>query len=503
MNLRRLALIAALAWLGACARQSVEVVPAVEIPFETDLLAAERLAEALKIRTISADLPGAKDEFLKLHELLETKFVRVHEAMPPVKVKELSLLYTWPGRDPSLKPILLIAHMDVVPANGDNWENGKGPFSGAIDAEGMIWGRGSLDDKLSVLGLLEAVDYLLGKKFSPERTIYLGFGHDEELDGEGAQAIAARLQEELAGRKLEFVLDEGLVIGVGGLVPGVDKPVALIGLAEKGYLSLRLTVEGTGGHSSTPPEEGAIVKLARAIDRLKRSPLPAEIRSPVAEMLDAVAPEMSFVRRTAMTNRWLFGGLVTSQLAGDHTSNAMVRTTTAPTMIKSGDKDNVLPQEAYAIVNFRILPGDSVASVTRYVREVIDDPSIAVEDCNDRPVPKCGAANEPSAVSDANSDSFEILRQTVQEIFPGTVVAPALVIAATDSRHYGEIADNTYRFLPVPLTSKRLEGIHGTDERLESAHYAALIHFYIQLIRNAAGSAATVNGPSNEACAWR
>jgi len=474
------AVVLALA-LAACATREAEPPPApVEIAVDAEA-AAGRLAEAVRIPTVSWG-PGLGTEgaaFDRLHALLEASYPKVRETLTREVVNAHSRLYTWEGSGAGgEKPILLMAHLDVVPIAKDtegDWT--QEPLSGLIDGEGMIWGRGSLDDKLSVLGLLEAVEQLLEEGFTPRRTVYLAFGHDEEIDGaRGALAIASLLEQR--GVRLDYVLDEGSIIGLD-LVPGVDKPVAMIGVAEKGYLSLRLTATGAGGHSSIPPEQTAIGRLARALTRLEERPMPAELRSPVAEMLVAVAPEMPFVQRLAMENQWAFGPLVAGQLTGAPTSNAMVRTTAAPTVIKGGIKDNVLPQEASAVVNFRVLPGDSIAGVTRHVKTAIDDPGIAVE--------VFGTANEPSEVSDMGSESFRVLRRTVREVFPKVVVAPALVIAATDSRHYRDVADNTYRFLPVSLTAERLAGMHGTNERLETESYADLIRFYIQLLRNSAG----------------
>ncbi len=468
--------------LSGCASRSVEPPAPVEIQLDRPGAAA-RLSQAIRIKTNSAALNTENEEeeaaFGKLHELLRRDFKVAHKALKRETVNRHSLLYTWPGADQSLKPILFAAHMDIVPVEqntADKWTNK--PFSGAIDEEGMIWGRGALDDKLSVLGLLEAVEFLLDQDFVPRRTIYLAFGHDEELEGEfGANAIATLLQRR--GQSLEYVLDEGSIIGKG-FVDGVDKPVAMIGVAEKGYLSVELTARAEGGHSSVPPEETAIGRLARALDRLRNNPLPAEIRPPVSDMLEALASEMPTFQRVAMRNQWLFGGLVTSLLTGAPTSNAMVRTTTAPTKIGGGFKDNVLPQTATATVNFRILPEDSIESVVRHVERVVADDMVEIE-----PIEK--SASQPVKPSDIDSESYRVVARTAREIFPEAVVAPALVIAATDSRHYRIVTDNIFRFLPVTLDADRLSGMHGNGERLEIASYERLIAFYIQLMRNSAG----------------
>ncbi|MCP4328056.1 MAG: M20 family peptidase [Alphaproteobacteria bacterium] len=441
--------------------------------------AATRLGEAIRIKTISADLeePNGTAPFRQFADFLTEKYSDFGGALTRETVNEFSFLYTWKGEDSSAKPLLLIAHLDVVPIDEktrDDWHHP--PFSGLV-ADGMIWGRGSLDDKLSVLGILEGVDILVKQGFRPNRTIYIAFGHDEELSGaKGAQTIAEMLRSR--GVHPEYVLDEGLVI-TDGIVPGVKPPVALIGTAEKGYLSLRLTAMGTGGHSSMPPPETAIGRLARAIVRLQKRPMPAEIRPPTSQMLAALAPEMSFPQDIAVTNLWLFEGMVVSEFESSPTTNAAIRTTAAATKIAGGIKDNVLPQSANVIVNFRILPGDDIDDIVGHVRKVIDDPEITID--------VEGEANEASPVSSIDADSYRAIELTTLEVFPDVLVAPGLVIAATDSRHYVAIADNVYRFLPVKLDNERLSGIHGVNERLGVAAYGDVIRFYVRLIENTAG----------------
>lgn len=369
--------------------------------------------------------------------------------------------------------------MDVVPVapgSESSWE--RPPFSGDI-ADGFIWGRGTLDDKVSVLAILEAVERLLADGFAPERTVYLAFGHDEEVDGpEGAAKIASLLAER--GVELEFTLDEGGIIA-HDIVPGVAPPVALVGVAEKGYLALKLRA-GTEecGHASMPPKTTAIGRLAGAIHRLETNPMPANLAPPVTDMFDRLAPEMPFMLRLAVTNRWLFSPLVTSRLSESRATDAAIRTTTAVTRISGGVKANVLPCAAEAIVDFRILPSDSIASVTAHVREVIDDPLIEIS--------QHGLANEPPPVSDIDSKGFQALQTTVRQIFPDALPAPHLVIAATDSKHFTGIAENSYRFLPIRLGPDDTGRIHGTNERISLQNYSEVIRFYVQLLLNAAQS---------------
>ena len=258
--------------------------------------------------------------FLGLHDFLELSYPKAHTALEREVIGDYSLLYTWPGADPSLNPILLNAHLDVTPvepATEDDWT--YPPFAGTV-ADGFVWGRGVMDIKVSLMGIMEAVEYLVGNGFTPERTIYLAFGHDEEVGGlKGAGRITELL--EWRGVRLDFSLDEGMVIA-HDIVPGVAKPVALIGVTEKGYLTLELTANGDGGHSSRPPKGTTISALARAIFRLEANQMPATMSAPVPEMFDHLAPEMPFDWQVALANRWLLEPLILSRLADKPSTNA-------------------------------------------------------------------------------------------------------------------------------------------------------------------------------------
>lgn len=471
--------------LSACATERVATAQPEPVSIEIDeAAAAERLSLAIQIETVTQDSgPAPAEAFDQFHRFLENRFPLVARSLERQVVLEHALLYRWAGADPQLAPIVLTAHMDVVPADYSGWSVVPVPEQ---PIEGEIWGRGALDDKLSVLGLMEAVEYLLAAGEGPQRTVYLAFGHDEERDGAGAAAIAQLLKDQ--GVHPLFVLDEGSVIGEG-LVPGVEKPVAMVGLAEKGYLSLVLTARAVsagsgpgaaakGGHSSMPPPNTPIVRLARGLQTLADNPLPTDLRPPVSEMLTTLAPEMPFLERVAMGNLWLFEPLVARKLAASPESNAMIRTTAVPTIVAGGTKENALPQEAHAVVNYRILPGDTAAAVIDHVSGLVAELALEVE--------IRGAEIEPSPVSPADSESFALLRQTILEVFPDVVVAPALVVAATDARAYVGLTSNVYRFLPVKLDRERLAGIHGNDERISISAYGDVIRFYIQLITNTA-----------------
>jgi len=393
-------------------------------------------------------------------------------------VNDYSLLYRWQGSDPSLKPILLNAHTDVVPVEPNteaDWTHS--PFSGTI-ADGFIWGRGAMDMKASLMGILEAIEYLITQSFVPARTVYLAFSHDEEAGGSNGTAKIAELLEG-RGVRLNYTLDEGLVI-THGIVPGLAKPAALVGLAEKGAVVLELSTRAKGGHSSMPPVSTAVGKLGRAIHRLETNQMPARLDSPVTDMFAYLAPEMPFAWRVVFANRWLFNPWLVPRLEEIQATNALVRTTTAPTVIQGGVKSNVLPSSARAVVDFRILPGDTVTSVIEHVRATIDDPDITIRQMGREP-------SEPSPVSRVAASSFTALRKTIHQVFPDVVVAPGLVIGRTDSRRYAKLADNSYRFLPMRLAPEDLKRIHGIDERIAVENYIEIIRFYVQVLHNTAG----------------
>jgi carboxypeptidase PM20D1 len=441
--------------------------------------AATRLSEAIRFRTISSfENPDSDTEALRgLQAHIAKSFPAFHAAARREVIGGYSLLYTWEGADPTARPIALLAHQDVVPvAPGTEKDWQQQPYDGVI-AGGFIWGRGSWDDKGNLYSMLEAVEALAKEGFRPKRTIYFAFGHDEEVAGtRGARLIAAALASR--GVRLDFVIDEGLLIAEGQ-IQGLARPAALIGVAEKGYATLVLTAHATPGHSSMPPRDTAIGMMSAALTRLEDHRLPMQISGVVAEMFDTLAPEMAGFNRVVLSNLWLFKPLLLRQFEKDGPSEAMMRTTTALTIFNAGDKDNVLPGNASASVNFRLMPGDSQASVIEHVRSTIHDDRISIE-------PFAGNA-EPTPVSSTASPSYQLLNRTIREIFPDVVVAPGLMLAGTDSRHYAGIADNIFRFSPVRANSDDLKRFHGTNERLSIEGYADMIRFYRRLIENTAG----------------
>ncbi len=439
-----------------------------------DSAAAERLARAVRFRTVSwSDSQPPREPLLALHRQLQTDFPGVHRALAREVVGGYSLLYRWPGTDRALAPVVLMGHLDVVPVDAaaeSRWHHQ--PFSGDI-ADGFVWGRGTLDDKVSVLAALEAVETLLAEGFQPARTVYLAFGADEEVSGSGADSIVQRLRAR--GVHPEFVLDEGGAI-TEGIFPGLARPLAVVGVAEKGYASIELTVDAPGGHSSMPPRETAVGVLAQAIVRLERHPFPAHLSGPTGAMLDVAGRAMPFGARFVIANRWLFEPLLVRQLAGSPTTDAMLRTTTAPTMFEGGPKDNVLPQRARAVVNFRILPGDSVAGVLAHVNAVVRDARVSARLAS-------GSRSEPSPVSSTETTGFRAIARAAEEIAPGVLVAPSLVVGATDARHYAVITPNAYRFLPLVMRADDIARVHGVDERVSVEGYGRAIRFLRRLLR--------------------
>jgi carboxypeptidase PM20D1 len=437
--------------------------------------AVQRLAEAIRFQTVSPQEPAQRDRraFLAFHDFLSRSFPRVHTELRRELVSELSLLYTWPGRDAGRPPILLTSHFDVVPVVAEtlpDWE--QPPFAGVV-ADGFVWGRGAMDDKAGVLATLEAVEGLLAEGFTPAQTVYLAFGHDEEIGGdEGAAAIAKLLRER--GVRLGFSLDEGLLV-TEGIVPGVAQPVALVGIAEKGYVTLRITAHAPGGHSSRPTSDSAIGKLAAAITALESHPLPARVDGPAAQMLDAVAPHASFPIGPVLRYRRLLGPLLVSRLGRDPSSNALIRTTTAVTMLEAGVKENVLPPTASAIANFRLIPGDTVQGVVDHVAEAVG-PEITIETIR---------GDEASKVADPRSPSFALIRRSIEAVFPDALVAPGLVLGGTDTKHYGEVAEQAYRFMPMRAGPEDVPRAHGKNERIGIVNYGEMIRFYATLLREA------------------
>lgn len=434
------------------------------------------LSNAIQIKTISHENPNDFDstQFQAFSRFISKTYPLIHQKMEKTIINQYSMLFSWKGSEETLPPVILVAHLDVVPvADNDLGEWTLPPFSGEIK-DGVLWGRGAIDDKVSVIGILEAVEYLLKQGYQPARTFYLAFGHDEEVGGKnGAKQIATHLKDK--GIQPEFVLDEGYSI-TQGLVPGVLTDVALIGIAEKGFASLTISVEMDGGHSSMPGDETAIELIAGAITKLEANPFPAEICKPVQQFIEYVGPEMRFQEKLVFANKDLFKSAILNIYQQSGPGRAVVQTTMAPTVFNSGIKENVIPGTASATINFRILPGTTISDVITHVRKTLDDQriNIKLKDFH----------SEPSNVSSTQSNGYEIINQSIKQIYPDVITVPNLVIAATDGRYYGEICDDVYRFVPIKLTQDNINTMHGINERIPVDEFKDAIRFYIQLIKN-------------------
>lgn len=438
------------------------------------------LQEAIRTPTISTVKLVDTAAFVQLDSLIDTSFVLLDSLLESATINQYSSIYHWRGTNPELKPILLLAHKDVVSVDPEQKSKWKHPPFGGVIEKDTLYGRGSLDDKFSLFAILEAAELLLMESFQPKRSIYFAFGHDEESGGlNGAVAMANYFETQ--GIEFEFILDEGLLV-LENALEGLREPACLIGIAEKGYASfdLRVSLE-QGGHSSMPPKKTAIGRLSRAIHLLEQHPFPADLSGVPEKTFSYLAPEMNFFRRLALANTWLTEGLLVRQLENQPSTNALIRTSLAPTMIKAGIKENVLPDEAVATVNARIRPGESVESTLQGIKATISDPLVEVT------LSPASQHTEPPEISSATSLGFNVVQKTAKSIWPEAVVAPSLLVATTDSRYYTHLTEQTFRFLPIKLGHEDLQMIHGVNEQIALDDYKRAVNFYYQLFLNAAG----------------
>ena len=460
-------------WSPPAWERPVRLAPPVAID---GVAAARRLAAAIRFETISHQ-DGALnrwDQWDGLHAWLAASYPRSHAAMTREAVAGRTLVYTWRGSQPALAPVVLMAHQDVVPVVPETrgaWT--RAPFSGDI-ADGAVWGRGALDDKGSLVALMEAVEALVARGFEPKRTVILVFGHDEEVGGGGARAAAALLAQR--GVKPLFVLDEGGLALTRDPVNGL--PMAMIGVAEKGSATLEVVAHGDGGHASMPPEQTAVHVLARAVDRIASNQFEPRLEGPGADTLRTLLGRGPWLQRTLAANEWLFGSLIARQASGQPAAASLLRTSIAPTMLSGSPKENVLPDRAVALINFRIHPRDSLDSVLHKVRR----------DLRDLPVEarwRDGAAGA-SPVAPTDTRAWYLLAALAREA-TGAPPTPGLLAGATDGRAMGRLTPNVYRFLPVLLDPDELETFHGVNERLSIANLDRAAEFYARLILSAAG----------------
>ena len=426
----------------------------------------QNLSKAIQYPTISfgEEVPVDSITFIGFHKFLEATFPLTHATLSLEKINTYSLLYTWEGSEASKKPIIFMSHQDVVPVDEPtlkDWE--AGPFEGKISKTDII-GRGSMDDKASLIALLEAVELLLEESFKPSQTIYLAFGHDEEVGGsKGAAEIVKYLKSKDV--QAAMTLDEGGFLAEN-MVPGIDKPIAMVNLAEKGFASFNLIVKTQGGHSSQPPKENTIGMLAQAIVNLENNQLPYQLVTPIDYQLEYIGAELPFLKKLAFANPWLFEKRILESL------NA--HTTTAPTIIQGGVKNNVIPTVASATINFRILPGETIASVKQHIENSIS---------NKIEVVPVGFLTNPSPVSRIDSEVYAILEKTIRSMFPNSIVVPGLVGGGTDARYFYEISDDVYRFYPIRVQPESMTRLHGIDEKISKDNYKEIIEFSYHLIK--------------------
>ncbi|MBF7730032.1 M20 family peptidase [Pseudomonas sp. N040] len=442
---------------------------------------ARHLGEAVRFKTIAHQPGVAKEQqaasraaFTQMQEWL----LRTYPLLAANSRLEVfdngSLLFTWPGSNPQLHPVLLMAHMDVVPvAPGEDAKWQYPPFSGEL-AQGFVWGRGTIDTKGSLVAMLEAAETLLGQGFKPERSVLFSFGADEEIGGyHGNRLIAKHLQQQ--GIQLEWVSDEGGAV-THGMVPGVRANVAMVGIAEKGSVTLKVQSAAIGGHSSMPQafDETAIGRLSLALQQIGQAPFESHLEGPTEAFLDSIAPAQDFVPRLALANRWLFGPLIMRLLEGTPAGSAQLRTVIAPTIITGGNKENVLPPDARAIVNFRIHPADSIDSVQAHVEAAVKDPQVSIQ--------RMPGARAPSAVSAVDDAAYQYLSQTIRDSFGDTLVAPNLTLGGTDSRYFLPLTQNVFRFAPIRMTPEDAQRFHGLNERIAIEDLGTAAAFYYRLL---------------------
>ncbi len=443
--------------------------------FVVDEAAVKHLSDAIKINTVSYDDTAVVNQaaFDSFFTFLKIEYPEAFQQLDDTIINKKSLLLKWKGKNEKVKPIIYYAHLDVVPIEENTKAEWKHePFSGDV-ADGFIWGRGTLDDKGSLISIFEAMKKLIASGFIPERTIYFAFGSDEEVGGkQGAEAIAEHLRKQ--GITFEFYLDEGGMVAEG-IVPNIKRRVVIIGTAEKGYVTLELTVNLPGGHSSRPPKESALDVLVNAVKKLHDYPQDKRAVEPVEEFLDYVGPEMEMPLKIVFANRWLFKQLILNEYEKSAEGRAMLRTTQVATVMNAGVKENVIPAKVSAKVNFRILTDEASKQVIQRTKAVIDDERVKIT---------ASEVYEPSKNSSSNTYGFQLIQKTAAEVFPDAIVSPFLMLGSTDSKHFQDITENTYRFFPVRMNQDQLGTIHGINERIGVKDYMETISFYENMMKN-------------------
>ena len=428
------------------------------------------LAEMIRCKTVSNTDKSLEDEgeFEKFERLLPTLFPNVHARCIFEKVGDRALLYRWKGKS-AAAPTVLMSHYDVVSVVEENWQ--KPAFDGLVE-NGILWGRGTLDTKGTLNAVMQAAEMLIEEGYIPENDIYFAFGGDEEVNGHGASDIVKLFTE----RKITpgLVLDEGGAV-VERVFPDVSRPCALIGIAEKGMLNVEYSVTGGGGHSSTPAPRGPVYRLARACKRLEDKPFKFRTNTPAKEMFNVLARHSNFLYRMLFSNLWLFTpvlNLYTRLVGGD--LNAMLRTTTAFTQMEGSKGINVIPPYARMASNHRIAPGDTVEGCLERIKRVVGDDKVEVKLIN---------GTDPSRISEIGCRAWDVVREATGETWQEAIVSPYLMLACSDSRHWGEVSDKVYRFSAMALSKEERATIHGNDERIPVSTIAKSVEFYVRLMK--------------------
>lgn len=440
-----------------------------EIVFDRDA-AVDSLAQLVRCKTVSYNDHSLEDEgeFQKLISLLPTLYPNVFAACTFRQLPDRALLFRWPGKQVG-DPAVMMAHYDVVPVNEEKWD--KPPFAGIIE-DGILWGRGTLDTKVTFNGILSAANSLIGQGFRPEKDIYFAFSGGEEINGQGAPNIVAYFTEH--GIHPAIVVDEGGAV-VENVFPGVKQPCGLIGIAEKGMLNAQYRTLSAGGHASAPKPHTPVGVLAAACKRVEDHPFKAHIDGPAAQMFDTLGRYSTPLYRVIFANMWCFGWII--DLLGKKSGgemNALVRTTVAFTQMEGSSARNVIPPEAKMVSNIRLNPADSVASALAYLEKAVNDPAVEITSLE---------SFEPSPVSETGCDAWEKVAAAVANTWPGCIVSPYLMVQCSDSRHYRDLSNHVYRFSAMDLTAEERSTIHGNNERIRLETAAKAVEFYIRLMR--------------------
>ena len=439
-----------------------------EITFDREH-AVHSLAELIRCKTVSYNDPALEDdaEFRKLINLLPGLYPKVFEACTLQELPDRALLFRWPGKSEAA-PAVMISHYDVVPVDEEMWE--KPPFAGVIE-DGILWGRGTLDTKVTMNAVLSAANHLITKGFVPENDIYFAFSGGEEVNGKGAVNIVNYFVQHHV--QPAIVVDEGGAV-VENVFPGVKAPCGMIGIAEKGMINVRYSVRSGGGHASAPPVRTPITVLASACRRIINHPFKMQITKPAQEMFDTLGRHSTFLYKLIFANLWLFKPVLDliCRLSGGEL-NALVRTTTAFTQMEGSNARNVIPTEASLVSNMRLNPADTVESAAAYLKKAVKDVAVKIailESC------------QPSPISETGCVSWDKIASAVAETWPGTIVTPYLMVQCSDSRHYRDLSRHVYRFSAMDLTAEERRTIHGNNERIRLDTIARSVEFYIRLM---------------------